>query len=1375
MKTLISLLLFCFFLSPSLATTYDIKNEVGLSDAISKYSAGDTFKLVADVEISTNHFFNDFVQFNGNGFRLRQVENALPVDFAFTFIGCSAILVNLAFENFTNGAVSFIDVPEVQNFFILQNCIFSSAQVCKSDLISILGDPEVGNSQFFLNGVVINNVRTSASLVSVKGALKSISVVNSEFVNNESINTDNESWLFNMDSRVGKVEVNQVNFSKNLGVSLQGGGFKLGQNGVVSFHEFDLRDCLFEYNVFKGPALFIGLDIEIGSDMKGDALIENSYFKENVNSDPIGLGGAVAISKSFSYRLSVDRCTFYKNKAAGGGAIVFVGGDRNMEFRNSTFYKNESGDLGGAVVNFNGFAEVFEMIFNHCSIVDNITSASNQNLFVKGQGGKFSGSYNIFSSPNIFSQSENFDIADNNYVGQSIGLEPTGFDGALAVPVLIPSPNSPVVDFFSEEMSEDFLYDSDQIGFDRVSSGSMDAGAIEYQATKRLTLEEDDSFNYNYDKCEGDSVYYRIKANFLPSPNNRYRLSYLYPGSSSLTILDTLTTSYDVLVKVLLPDTGTLVFTASSSDFSLESNKDTLDVYGAPDFNVPSNIALDCNGQDTTVNVEIVGAYDSEDYFVDWYKNEKFLKAGDTVSLNQGNYEVHVTSSQYYSCFNSKNLVISEPDLFFVSVDSVAVETCIGNADGGVFFKAVGGTKPYQFSLWNDQDSLAQIDSAFLGLEQGDYFWTAKDDNGCETSQQPFLNPVGQGSIIGVDFVPDQTSSTLKNASLNESNPIVNVAFDFEETMQPDLGGDIETCLSDFSVPLFNELPEGQQILWLINSAGGVQTNRLDNQVDVSLFDQGERLEIIAETINEKDFDRICPRVFDTVVIKYRRDNLPSASADNLTDLCITDDETVFNLSYSSLGNSSLIDVGWEITYGATIDTIWSATLDVNSFPFNNSSEQFLVSAIVSFDDECLVDDDVSYVKSATQSMKLFTLPMIDFNMNNFFSLVAGNQMVVSPFALESQDQFYNFTLNLNDLANQGGGQFLSSLDQLIYTSDPFNVQDASVVVQVSEAKCGWTSEEVEVRFEIINSSPIVSDFSLTVVQGRSVELDLNDYITDEEDNVITDSLSLLPGSVATGAITLSGKSDLELNYQGKPEFIGQDVLSFKVCDPEYCVEFKITIDVVEDFDVSDTLLLIRQGTQGVVNISDLTTSDDYSISIEGPFTPTLKQIAKQFDDFILVDTVQKLINIDFTLVADFVGTDSVVYRICEGGTCKSEVIRIRTESHLEFDELEDVSVKVYNVLSPNGDGKHEYLKYIIYDQNGAPQGSTDSELLIFNRGGDLVYKNQNYDWTDENNRFEGFYRDTDDLLPAGTYFYTIILDEKYGKVESKGFLVIKY
>jgi hypothetical protein len=213
-------------------------------------------------------------------------------------------------------------------------------------------------------------------------------------------------------------------------------------------------------------------------------------------------------------------------------------------------------------------------------------------------------------------------------------------------------------------------------------------------------------------------------------------------------------------------------------------------------------------------------------------------------------------------------------------------------------------------------------------------------------------------------------------------------------------------------------------------------------------------------------------------------------------------------------------------------------------------------------------------------------------------------------------------------------------------------------------------------------------------------------------------------------------------------------------------VEFKITIDVVEDFDVSDTLLLIRQGTQGIINLSDLTTSDDYTVTIEGPFTSALKQVANQFDDFILVDTVQKLINIDFTLVADFVGIDSVVYKICEGGTCKSEVIRIRTESHLEFDELEDVSVKVYNVLSPNGDGKHEYLKYIIYDQNGAPQGSTDSELLIFNRGGDLVYKNENYDWTDENNRFEGFYRDTDNLLPSGTYFYTIILDEKYGKAE---------
>jgi gliding motility-associated-like protein len=79
----------------------------------------------------------------------------------------------------------------------------------------------------------------------------------------------------------------------------------------------------------------------------------------------------------------------------------------------------------------------------------------------------------------------------------------------------------------------------------------------------------------------------------------------------------------------------------------------------------------------------------------------------------------------------------------------------------------------------------------------------------------------------------------------------------------------------------------------------------------------------------------------------------------------------------------------------------------------------------------------------------------------------------------------------------------------------------------------------------------------------------------------------------------------------------------------------------------------------------------------------------------------------------------------------------------------------VYNVVTPNGDGKHDFLKI---------EGITEhpgNRVSIFDRWGRMVYQGINYDNSEE--KFEGYNTEGDNkLLPNGTYYYVIeASDEK--------------
>ncbi|WP_296621779.1 BspA family leucine-rich repeat surface protein [Marivirga sp.] len=89
--------------------------------------------------------------------------------------------------------------------------------------------------------------------------------------------------------------------------------------------------------------------------------------------------------------------------------------------------------------------------------------------------------------------------------------------------------------------------------------------------------------------------------------------------------------------------------------------------------------------------------------------------------------------------------------------------------------------------------------------------------------------------------------------------------------------------------------------------------------------------------------------------------------------------------------------------------------------------------------------------------------------------------------------------------------------------------------------------------------------------------------------------------------------------------------------------------------------------------------------------------------------------------------------------------------------------IKIYNVVTPNGDGRHDFLQ--IENMTEYP----NNKVSIFNRWGNKVFEIDNYD--NSSHIFEGISNSGEELL-SGNYYY--VIDKGNGDKRISGFLIIK-
>jgi hypothetical protein len=127
-----------------------------------------------------------------------------------------------------------------------------------------------------------------------------------------------------------------------------------------------------------------------------------------------------------------------------------------------------------------------------------------------------------------------------------------------------------------------------------------------------------------------------------------------------------------------------------------------------------------CNGvNDGVATASAIGGTGAYSY--NWSNGQTTATA---TGLAAGAYSVTITDAN--GCFDTANVVITEPALLVASTAVDSNISCNNGSDGGATASAVGGTMPYNY-VWSNAATTASI----TGISAGTYFVTITDANGC--------------------------------------------------------------------------------------------------------------------------------------------------------------------------------------------------------------------------------------------------------------------------------------------------------------------------------------------------------------------------------------------------------------------------------------------------------------------------------------------------------------------------------------------------------------------------------------------------------------------------------------------------------------------
>ena len=275
----------------------------------------------------------------------------------------------------------------------------------------------------------------------------------------------------------------------------------------------------------------------------------------------------------------------------------------------------------------------------------------------------------------------------------------------------------------------------------------------------------------------------------------------------------------------------------------------------------------------------------------------------------------------------------------------------------------------------------------------------------------------------------------------------------------------------------------------------------------------------------------------------------------------------------------------------------------------------------------------------------------------------------------------------------------------------------------------------------------------------------------DPEGSAITYEITNLRGGGSMPNDPDPDFADFSYRFSPEPNYNGESVWELKTCDDQGActtLQFKIPIMPVNDKPVAKIDSIVVPGT--ITSAYNVLGND---APIAAPYLEFYDIYQDDSVDVLVIDrletyngsaTINNNGGISYTPSSrEFQGMDSVRYWIKDSGGL--------TDSALLVIEVGPPPFRVYNAVSPDGDGLNDYWRI------DGIEKYPNNKIQIFDRFNNLVYETNGYANKGDETKSNYWYGQSNhglakSALPEGTYFYSIRLGN--GRDPIGGFIVLK-
>ena len=372
---------------------------------------------------------------------------------------------------------------------------------------------------------------------------------------------------------------------------------------------------------------------------------------------------------------------------------------------------------------------------------------------------------------------------------------------------------------------------------------------------------------------------------------------------------------------------------------------------------------------------------------------------------------------------------------------------------------------------------------------------------------------------------------------------------------------------------------------------------------------------------------------------------------------------------------------------------------------------------------------------------------------------VGTDEDVAVAFTLSGFDQDENsLTYQLTKLPVHG--TLTGAGPMLTYEPEPdFNGAD-SFEFRVNDGFAASNIAKVSITVSPLNDAPVISPLTyLTNTKEDSVlRVCLNVVDVDQDEVIFGDPVSIKNGGQMTRE---AAPFDFCYIFRPAQNFNGESVWQMLAADSHGASGATPARILV--YPVNDPVVALNDYASVKANESLLVNVIGNDLPIESPYQEFYDIYEADSSDLVMIaEIIRGPVSGTASIDADGVsliyqpasftsiGQDSIRYLACDSGsppTCAQATLFIDVADN-------DFPFKVYEGISPNNDGVNDFL------QIDGIHRYTENLVRIFDRFNNLVWEMENYNnedrrWEGQSNHGLGGAR-----LPAGTYYYTIHLNE---------------